>query len=262
MAASGSSVGGYSAAFLTAEQLERFQAVKIKICGNKTVDLDDFEKHGMHREANIEEASTAEAPLVQEDEVVVREDGPTASVRRIEDIAPELIEPFRQSSETVIPPPVLVPSVVQESIADAMESGGHTEGEHVNGHIEETPSILVVETAVEGSHEEKIPDAVAPGQFEDNPMEDALAQGEPAATASVDQFQEELEQEKNSEVKRAQLGVVPGWVTFLGSLPISTVVGPVCWLGRHNGIRALPSRKCRNSTQDKVLRYGSHLLKP
>ncbi|MQL77198.1 hypothetical protein Taro_009593, partial [Colocasia esculenta] len=27
--------------------------------------------------------------------------------------------------------------------------------------------------------------------------------------------------EKNSEVKRAQLGVVPGWVTFLESLPTS-----------------------------------------
>ncbi|MQM10908.1 hypothetical protein Taro_043806 [Colocasia esculenta] len=45
--------------------------------------------------------------------------------------------------------------------------------------------------------------------------------------------------EKNSEVKRAQLGVVPGWVTFMGSLPTGTVVGPVCWLGRHKWYQSL-----------------------
>ncbi|MQM13130.1 hypothetical protein Taro_046052 [Colocasia esculenta] len=44
MAALGSSdsVGGYSAAFLTVDQLERFSAVKIKLCGNKAVDLEDL----------------------------------------------------------------------------------------------------------------------------------------------------------------------------------------------------------------------------
>ncbi|MQL99010.1 hypothetical protein Taro_031720 [Colocasia esculenta] len=31
--------------------------------------------------------------------------------------------------------------------------------------------------------------------------------------------------EKNFEVKRAQLGVVPGWVTFLGSLPLARLLG-------------------------------------
>ncbi|MQL73378.1 hypothetical protein Taro_005712 [Colocasia esculenta] len=69
--------------------------------------------------------------------------------------------------------------------------------------------------------------------------------------------------EKNSEVKRAQLGVVPGWVTFLGSLPISTVVGPVYWLGRHKWYQSLtqPEVQELSATQDKVLRYGSHLLK-
>ncbi|MQL79294.1 hypothetical protein Taro_011731 [Colocasia esculenta] len=74
----------------------------------------------------------------------------------------------------------------------------------------------------------------------------------------------ELEQEKNSEVKRAQLGVVPGWVTFLGSLPTGTVVGPVCWLGRHKWYQSLtqPEVQELSATQGKVLRYGSHLLKP
>ncbi|MQM20884.1 hypothetical protein Taro_053914, partial [Colocasia esculenta] len=45
---SSSSVGGYNTAFLTADQLERFLAVNIKLCGNKAVDLEDLEKHGMH----------------------------------------------------------------------------------------------------------------------------------------------------------------------------------------------------------------------
>ncbi|MQL86908.1 hypothetical protein Taro_019441 [Colocasia esculenta] len=50
MAASGSSdsVGGYSVTFLTADQQNRFTAVKIKLCGNKAVDIEDLEKHGMH----------------------------------------------------------------------------------------------------------------------------------------------------------------------------------------------------------------------
>ncbi|MQM15348.1 hypothetical protein Taro_048289 [Colocasia esculenta] len=50
MAASGSSgsVGGYNVAFLTADQQEQFAAVKMKLCGNKAVDIEDLEKHGMH----------------------------------------------------------------------------------------------------------------------------------------------------------------------------------------------------------------------
>ncbi|MQL78567.1 hypothetical protein Taro_011002, partial [Colocasia esculenta] len=71
-------------------------------------------------------------------------------------------------------------------------------------------------------------------------------------------------QEKNSEVKRAQLGVVPGWVTFLGSLPTGIVVGPVCWLGRLKWYQSLaqPEVQELSATQGKVLRYGSHLLRP
>ncbi|MQL68876.1 hypothetical protein Taro_001182 [Colocasia esculenta] len=82
----------------------------------------------------------------------------------------------------------------------------------------------------------------------------------PSVTARL----RELEMEKNSEVKRAQLGVVPGWVTFLGSLPTDTVVGPVCWLGRHKWYQSLtqPEVQELSATQGKVLRYGSHLLKP
>ncbi|MQM00990.1 hypothetical protein Taro_033741 [Colocasia esculenta] len=41
-------VGSYSTAFLTAEQQERFAAVKTKLCGNKAVDVADLEKNGMH----------------------------------------------------------------------------------------------------------------------------------------------------------------------------------------------------------------------
>ncbi|MQM11561.1 hypothetical protein Taro_044469 [Colocasia esculenta] len=50
MAASGSSgsVGGYSVAFLTVDQQEQFAAVKIKLRGNKAVDIEDLEKHGMN----------------------------------------------------------------------------------------------------------------------------------------------------------------------------------------------------------------------
>ncbi|MQM11273.1 hypothetical protein Taro_044181 [Colocasia esculenta] len=45
MAASGSFD---SVAFLTADQQERFVAVRIKLCRNKVVDIEDLEKHGMH----------------------------------------------------------------------------------------------------------------------------------------------------------------------------------------------------------------------
>ncbi|MQL72164.1 hypothetical protein Taro_004490, partial [Colocasia esculenta] len=70
--------------------------------------------------------------------------------------------------------------------------------------------------------------------------------------------------EKNSEVKRAQLGVVPGWVTFLESLPTSMVVGSVCWLGRHKWYQRHAQLEVQelSATQGKVLHYGSHLLRP
>ncbi|MQL94737.1 hypothetical protein Taro_027394 [Colocasia esculenta] len=50
MAASGSSgsVGSYSIAFLTVDQQERFAAVRIKLCENKAVDIEDLEKNRMH----------------------------------------------------------------------------------------------------------------------------------------------------------------------------------------------------------------------
>ncbi|MQM15705.1 hypothetical protein Taro_048656 [Colocasia esculenta] len=50
MAASGSSgsVGGYNVVFLTTEQPKRFAAVRIKLCENKAVDIEDLEKYGMH----------------------------------------------------------------------------------------------------------------------------------------------------------------------------------------------------------------------
>ncbi|MQM23076.1 hypothetical protein Taro_056137 [Colocasia esculenta] len=49
MASSGVSisVGGYGAAFLTAEQQERYASVKTKLCGHKAVDVADLQKNGM-----------------------------------------------------------------------------------------------------------------------------------------------------------------------------------------------------------------------
>ncbi|MQL91363.1 hypothetical protein Taro_023973 [Colocasia esculenta] len=46
MAASGSSdsVRGYNATSLTVDQLERYSTVKIKLCGNKALDLEDLQK--------------------------------------------------------------------------------------------------------------------------------------------------------------------------------------------------------------------------
>ncbi|MQM06734.1 hypothetical protein Taro_039559 [Colocasia esculenta] len=41
------SVGGYGAAFLTAEEQARFASVKAKLCGHKAVDLADLEKNRM-----------------------------------------------------------------------------------------------------------------------------------------------------------------------------------------------------------------------
>ncbi|MQM07101.1 hypothetical protein Taro_039938 [Colocasia esculenta] len=41
------SVGGYGAAFLTADQQARFAIVKTKLCGHKAMDLADLEKNGM-----------------------------------------------------------------------------------------------------------------------------------------------------------------------------------------------------------------------
>ncbi|MQL91280.1 hypothetical protein Taro_023896 [Colocasia esculenta] len=128
--------------------------------------------------AIIGEASTAE---VQEEDVVVREDEPLTSVRRIKDIAVELIVPFGQSSEGVIPPPVPAPAAIQESVDDSVESVAHTEGEHVDAHMEETPTAPVEEVDMEESHKESITKVMAPGHIEDVHMEDAPTQGEPTA---------------------------------------------------------------------------------
>ncbi|MQM14135.1 hypothetical protein Taro_047065 [Colocasia esculenta] len=42
------SLGGYGTEYLSPEQQERFTFVKTKLCGNKTVDVTDLEKNGMH----------------------------------------------------------------------------------------------------------------------------------------------------------------------------------------------------------------------
>ncbi|MQM08818.1 hypothetical protein Taro_041675 [Colocasia esculenta] len=289
MAASGSSgyVGGYSATFLTADQLEHFSVVKIKLCGNKAVDLEDLEKHGMHSvvetlqrlkwtgmctvsepsyphmakafytylkteedgsltstvkelmekmgqpirsrnlkksgfslvgnvwtktsvaegEAIIGEAS--ETPQVQEEEAAMREEEPPAPERRIEDIAPEYIEPIGQTTEEVIPPIVLAPAIIEESIA---EGAAHIEGEHEDIQIEETPNVSKVGNAIEESHEDIVPEVMALGHIEDVPLVDAPAQGEldiqgkPTANAPVDQFQEGLVESTSDEAAEPAVG--------------------------------------------------------
>ncbi|MQL94395.1 hypothetical protein Taro_027052 [Colocasia esculenta] len=226
MAAPGSSdsVGSYSTSFLMADQLERFSAVKIKLCGKKVVDLEDLEKHGMHSvvealqrlkwigictvsepsylhlakafytcfkteedwsltsmvkgnvwtktsvtegEAIIGKAS--DAPPVQEEEATVRVDEPSASERKIEDFAPELIEPFGQSAEGMIPPLVPAPTVIEKSVAGG---AAHIEGEHEDILIEETPNVPIVETTMEENHEDMFPEVVAPDHIDDVQMQD------------------------------------------------------------------------------------------
>ncbi|MQL72589.1 hypothetical protein Taro_004943 [Colocasia esculenta] len=205
MAASRSSgsVGGYSAAFLTTDQLERFSAVKIKLCGNKAVDLEDLEKHGMH---SVVEAlqrlkwtgiCTVSEPsylhLVKAFYICLKteEDGSLTSMVK-----------------GVIPPLVSAPTIIEESV---IGGAAHTEGEHEDIQIEETPSIPVVETAMEENHEDMIPEVVAPCHIEYVHMEVAPAQrepeaqgeqdvqGEPIASAPADQFQKGLVRDTSDE---------------------------------------------------------------
>ncbi|MQM03823.1 hypothetical protein Taro_036611 [Colocasia esculenta] len=209
MVASGSSdsVGGYSATFLTVDQLEHFSAVKIKLCGNKIL---------VPRSDTFSSCTKGDANMmfwaIQKQEINMAQDrknklavslpyAPPALERRIEDIAPEYIVPVGETTEEVIPPIVPAPPIVKESVA---EGAAHTEGEHVDIHIEETPSVPKMEITMEESHDDSIPEVVAPGHTKDVQMENASAQGEPeiqrepdiqgepAATAPADQFQEGL----------------------------------------------------------------------
>ncbi|MQL84131.1 hypothetical protein Taro_016642 [Colocasia esculenta] len=94
-------------------------------------------------EAIIGEAP--EDPQVQEEEASVREEKPLAPERRIEDIAPEHIEPIGQSTEEIVPPTVPAPAIVEEVIA---EGAAHFEGELEDIHIQETPNVPEVETTL------------------------------------------------------------------------------------------------------------------
>ncbi|MQL87019.1 hypothetical protein Taro_019555, partial [Colocasia esculenta] len=273
---SSDSMGGYSTAFLTLDQLKRFSTVKIKLCRNKVVDLEDLEKHGIHSvvealqrlkwteictvsepryphlkkafctclktdedgsltsmvkgkslhithdllerlfgvsvdihakglgnvwsktsvaegEAIIGEAS--DAPPVQEEDAAVREDEPLASERRIEDIALELIGPVGQSAKGVIPPIVPVPTIIDDSVIGGV---AHIEREHEDIQIEETPSIPVVETGMEESHEEMIPEPEAQGEQD--------VQGETTDSAPVEQFQEGLVEDTSDEDEEPIVG--------------------------------------------------------
>ncbi|MQL97188.1 hypothetical protein Taro_029874 [Colocasia esculenta] len=110
------------------------------------------------------------------------------------------IEPIGQSTEEIIPPIVPAPAIVEEVVA---EGAAHFEGEYEDIHIEETPNVPEVGTALKESHEDTVAEVVAPGHTEDIQMIDAPAQGEPeileepdiqgehAASAPADQFQED-----------------------------------------------------------------------
>ncbi|MQM15603.1 hypothetical protein Taro_048550 [Colocasia esculenta] len=132
---------------------------------------------------------------------VVEEEEPPVPERRIENIAPDLIESIGRSTEDVIPPTVPAPAIIEDLVA---EGAAHIEGELEDIHTEETPNVPEVEIAKKESHENLVAEVVAPGHTEDIQMIDAPAQGEPeileepdiqgehAASAPADQFQESL----------------------------------------------------------------------
>ncbi|MQL69508.1 hypothetical protein Taro_001794, partial [Colocasia esculenta] len=175
-----------------------------------------------------EPGTRAPGPLHHQfkEEDVVREDEPPVSERRIEDIAPELIELVGRSVEGVIPPLVPAPAIIEESV----DSGAaHTEWEHEDIQIEETLRVLVVETAMEESHEDIVPEVVAPGHIEDVQMEDAPAQGEPdvqgepAASALVDQFQEGLVGDTSDEDDEPAAGSGVKGKSVAPEIPLLTI---------------------------------------
>ncbi|MQM13810.1 hypothetical protein Taro_046736 [Colocasia esculenta] len=151
-------------------------------------------------EAIIGEAP--EIPPVLEAEAEVRIKEPPASVRRIEEISPALIEPVGQSTERVIPSTVPAPTI-EESVI--LETVTHAEGEQENTLMEDIPNVPSAVVSMEGSMAETIPEVVAPGHTEDILMEDAPAQGEPeiqgepTASAPADQFQEGIVEDVSDE---------------------------------------------------------------
>ncbi|MQL71214.1 hypothetical protein Taro_003533 [Colocasia esculenta] len=148
---------------------ERRQAVTFSLIGNVWTKTSVGEG-----EANIREVP--EDPQVQEEEAAVREEELSTPERRIDDTAPEHIEPIGQSTEEIVPRTVPAPTIVEEVIAEGV---AHFEGELEDIHIEETPNVSEVETTLKDSLEDTVAEVVAPGHTEDVQMIDALAQGEP-----------------------------------------------------------------------------------
>ncbi|MQL90344.1 hypothetical protein Taro_022935 [Colocasia esculenta] len=214
MAASGSSgsVGGYSVAFLTADQQERYSAMKTKLCGNKAVDLADLEKHGMHGVVEalqrlklagicwkLEKSTSRDVDVDlfrHEVDGVIRcrqslgedLDGVVVAVRffmvvrgrlsRFEELCLSvvglvlLLHFFSYPFEFRLVVPV--PTIIEESVVDQLAGAADIEGEH-----EETQNVPEEETTLKEIHEDTIAKVVAPGHTEDVQMEDAPAQGEP-----------------------------------------------------------------------------------
>ncbi|MQM21615.1 hypothetical protein Taro_054658 [Colocasia esculenta] len=141
-----------------------------------------------------------EIPMVQEEEEEVRIEEPMASARKIEEIAPEHIEPIGQPSEVETPSTVIA-SVIEE----VLETVASIQGEQEEVHEEITLIIPAEDATME---EANVPVAssedVAPGHIEDVQMKDAPAQGgqviqkeaeiqgEPTACAPNTQFLEGL----------------------------------------------------------------------
>ncbi|MQM21451.1 hypothetical protein Taro_054491 [Colocasia esculenta] len=129
----------------------------------------------------------SEFSLVGNEDAVVKEEEPPTPERRIEDIESESIVPIGETTVDVIPPIVPAPAIIEESVVEGV---AHTEGEHEDIQIEETPSVPKMEISMKESHEDSTPEVVAPGHIED---------GEPATTAPVDQFQESLVESTSDE---------------------------------------------------------------
>ncbi|MQL96327.1 hypothetical protein Taro_029003 [Colocasia esculenta] len=232
---SSNSVGGYNAAFLMENQLDRFQAVKIKLCGNKAVDLDDLEKHG-HSLANsidihakglgiigIESATFSSCTKGDVDVMfwaVQKQDINMAQIiiERMKSAAEgELMEKMMAEGEAIIREASEAPPVQEEEVPIRQSAEG------VIPPLVPTPAIIEesvdgVETSMEENHEDIVPEVVAPGHIEDVQMKDAPAQGEPeaqgepdvqgepAASAPVDQFQEGLVEDTSDEDDEPAVG--------------------------------------------------------
>ncbi|MQL95955.1 hypothetical protein Taro_028626 [Colocasia esculenta] len=225
-------------------------------------------------EAIIGEAP--EIPPIQEAEAEIRIEEPPASVRRIKDIAPALIEPVGKSTEMVIPSTVPAPTIEESAI---LETVAHAEGEQKNTLMEDIPSVPAADVSMEGSMAETIPEVVAPGHTEDVLMEDTPGQrepeiqGEPTASApstkakdigavkvELQEMRSELGSLKQlvsslSDFMRVQLSS-PAPPTPTQAIPEEPVVGPSRQIAEESGSIAEEVRPPEPSVVEEVRPSG------